>query len=872
LLSIPDPLASALGAGATLVVPSRQRAAAVRLAVAAAARGRGLRVWPTPDVLPWQGWLTREFEQRRHALGGARRLLRATEAWFIWRGIATALAEEHGLLSAAGLAAALPRSLARARDWGVRWSGDAGPEANVLRAAERDWRRACQALDAVDAADWSALPDALGGAPGASTAPVSLAGFATVGTARRAWLAARGVALAGPAAVAGAPLVAHAAADPAEELQAAAAWCRARLAADPGARLLVVTPDLERQRARLQRLFSAALEPAGAATAAANFAIEGGQPLADFPLVRAALGLLASDMRPLSFADFSAVLRSPYLTLGPPDAAARLDLWLRDRGLEQIDAASLRALLPLLTRELGAAAAAVVQQLLMGLPGGAADVAGGWARRWAQRLESVGWPGSAPLGSDELQVRRRFGELLGEYAASGDVVARRGGDAALPLLEALARETAYEPATDDVPVTVSGRIEDPLVGYDGIWVCGCDASRLPAAPAPDAFLPTSVQLGALMPEASAEGQLAIARTQLAAWRAATGQLVLSWARSDEDAEQGPSGLLAGAAPWDGAPAGVVVVVPATLETLPDDAGPAWPRGRRLGGGVQALQWQAECPFRAFAQLRLGAQPLPEPAGGVDPRLRGRVLHRALDALWGGLGDSATLQALSAAQQAGRVAAAVREALEHELQAGATPLPALLQAAELRRAAIVIGALLDAERERAPFRVLATEVQRPLELGELGLRLRIDRVDALADGRVAILDYKTGRAEAFDPHAARLRRPQLPGYALAWGEAVAALATVHLRRDGVKWRGVAAADGRLPLPRAAVVDAAQWAALREHWRAALTALLGELAAGVAPVAPLAGACEHCHLAPLCRVEADGAGPEAGDAAGGEGDDE
>jgi RecB family exonuclease len=270
--------------------------------------------------------------------------------------------------------------------------------------------------------------------------------------------------------------------------------------------------------------------------------------------------------------------------------------------------------------------------------------------------------------------------------------------------------------------------------------------------------------------------------------------------------------------------------------------------------VQALQWQAECPFRAFAQLRLGAVPVAEPAAGVDPRLRGRVLHRALDALWRDLGDSAALQALGLAEQTQRVAAAVDAALERELRQSIALLPPLLQAAECRRSALVIDALLAAERTRAAFRVLATETQRPLALDGLEIGLRIDRVDALGDGSVAILDYKTGRPEAFDPRAERLRRPQLPGYALAWGEGVAALATVHLRRDGVKWRGVADADGRLPQLHAAVADADAWSALRAHWRASLGALLAELAAGSAPVTPLAGACRHCHLATLCRVDA------------------
>jgi probable DNA repair protein len=853
LLNLTASLAAALDSGATLVVPSRQRAAAVRLAVASEARRRARRVWRSPDVLPWQGWLTREFEAQRHALEGGRRLLRPTEAWFIWQGIAARLAETHGLLAAGALAASLPRALALQRDWGLRWRGDAGPEADLLRDAAGEWHRAWQGLEAIDTGDWSALP----GSPSTfSPSAVLLAGFPSIGAARRAWLDGRGITTSegpgGPLA----PVSIHGAADPAGEFRAAATWCLSRLAADPGARLLVIVPGLAQQRARLQRIFSEVLDADATASGSAAYAIEGGQPLAQFPLVRVALSLLALEVGPLRFDEFSALLRTSYLALGTLEARTRLELWLRDRGRVDMDSPGLRALLPAITRELGTAAGEVAQRLLADtLKGGStSDSAGGWARRYAARLHSFGWPGTLSLGSEEQQVRRRFDELLGEYAACGGAAVRRDAATALRLLQTLAHDTAFEPATDDLPVTISARADDPLVRYDGIWVCGCDAARLPAPPAAEAFIPLGVQLAAGIPAASAEGQLALARAALGAWRAATPELILSWARTDEDAEQGPSSLLAGGTSWDGAPPEATVGVAGSLASIADADGPPWPRGRRLRGGVQALQWQAECPFRAFAQLRLGAVRMAEPAAGVDPRLRGRVLHRALEALWRDLGDSAALQALGPAEQSRRVAAALDAALQSELRDSVTGLPPLLQAAERRRSALVIGALLDTERTRAAFRVLATEVQRPLALGGLELGLRLDRVDALGDGGVAILDYKTGRPEAFDPQAERQRRPQLPGYALAWGEDVAALATVHLRRDGVTWRGVADADGRLPQLRSTHAAAGAWSGLRAHWRASLGALLAELAAGSAPVAPLAGACAHCHLAALCRIDA------------------
>jgi probable DNA repair protein len=844
-----------LQAGATIVVPSRQRAAAVRLAGSSAALRQGRRVWPTPDVLPWQGWLSRELGGARHALPEGRRLLRPAESWLLWRALACELAGQRDLLSTSGLAAALARSLARAADWGLHWSGDPSPEAELLRAARMGWERRCCALGAFDASDWSTL--AAIPRP-AAVPPLALAGFGELGAARAAWLRALGATSLDTQAAPGATLRVHAAPDVAAELGAAAAWSRERLAADPAARLLVIVPGMDRLRPRLLRSFGRALQPQAAPGARESaFALEGGQPLADFALVRAALSLLAFGLRTLPFSEFGALLRTPYLALGAPDAAARLELWLREHDVCTVDVARLRSLQPALARDLGAAADAVVQRLQDGVPvATGADATGAWARRHATQLQAAGWPGPAPLTSDELQVRRRFDELLGEYAAAGDSLARLSGAEALQLLEALARDSAFEPASDDVPVTLSARLDDPVVRYDGIWVGGCDAAHWPGPPAPDAFIPLGVQLAAGVPEASAEGQLELAQRALAAWRAATPELILSYAASDEDVGQAPSGLLRGLAAWQPSTRTQIVVAAAPLESRADAAGPVWSRGRRVAGGVRALELQAECPFRAFVQLRLKAASVPEPAAGVDARLRGRVLHAALEWLWRGLADSAALGALTPGEQAARVRAAVASASAAELAAPGLALPAMLVRAEQLRAAAVIGALLDAEREREPFRVLEIEAQRRLELGDFELDVRLDRVDRLGDGRVAILDYKSGRAEAFDAHAERPRRPQLPCYALAWDGEVAAVASVHLRRDGVKWRGAADADGRLPEVRGATGDAGDWPQLLVRWRARLSALLGEFTAGAAAVTPLARACEHCHLAGFCRVDAVG----------------
>src|SRR5208337_3037116 len=75
------------------------------------------------------------------------------------------------------------------------------------------------------------------------------------------------------------------------------------------------------------------------------------------------------------------------------------------------------------------------------------------------------------------------------------------------------------------------------------------------------------------------------------------------------------------------------------------------------------------------------------------------------------------------------------------------VPVVVRANEARRLRALVIAWLALERERAPFAVREVEAQRSIELGQLTFRLRLDRVDALAGGGLAILDYKSGRVES-----------------------------------------------------------------------------------------------------------------------------
>jgi probable DNA repair protein len=412
--------------------------------------------------------------------------------------------------------------------------------------------------------------------------------------------------------------------------------------------------------------------------------------------------------------------------------------------------------------------------------------------------------------------------------------------------------------------------------YDGIWVGSLGADQLPQPPAPDPFLPLRAQLAARIPEASVAGRREQAEALLAAWRRGARELVLSVPAQEEDRQLLPSPYLADLAPEEHVPRAVWLPLrlhqPGCIERLADARGTAFNPLTPLPSGTRALTLQNACAFRAYAELRLGAAPPEECEPGVPPDQRGLLLHAALQMLWERLHDSHTLGALDegalealigeCVTQAARALRAeignrrrrARRAPEAQFDLFTVLSPALER--ECQRARGLIRRLCLLERTRPPFAVEATEHTAELALGGGRVRLRLDRIDRLAAGRI-VLDYKSGRPGSPDWFGERPTHPQLLAYLAALGSDVVALATVNLTAREVRFTGVAATGELLPKVKAlahSTEAAADWGAQQRSWQALIERLIREFLSGEAQVDPAPGACDYCHVTDLCRIRA------------------
>jgi exodeoxyribonuclease-5 len=227
-------------------------------------------------------------------------------------------------------------------------------------------------------------------------------------------------------------------------------------------------------------------------------------------------------------------------------------------------------------------------------------------------------------------------------------------------------------------------------------------------------------------------------------------------------------------------------------------------------------------------------------------------------------SSQALAALGEAARRQAIAEAVTQALQSfELDRRVT-LPARFRELEAARLEKLLDVWLAVETKRgADFEVIACEQPAEVEIEGIKVRMVVDRIDQLADGRQIIIDYKTGAAIDYKNWSeARITEPQLPIYAALVADEVTAVVFAKVLLDKPAFAGVADEKDILPGVQGVgdekqkIFDPAEfpdWIAVVMHWRERLHAVAREVRQGVAGVSFAdEKALLYCEVKPLLRL--------------------
>lgn len=882
-MSASDPL-HALATGTRVVTPNNRLARALSARHDAAMVRSGKTGWTAGRVLPWDTWLGQLWQEAIDGGVATRRRLAPIEASYLWRRIIDddpampdAIIDSGGLADLAGEAWTLVHA------WGVSgWSWRAwrdsaqAPAGSDVHAFTRWAERYRRELDAREACDDAMLADALAGCAesmrGWRGERVLLAGFLELTPQQERLCTA--LRTAGMevvrAAEPDAPVRVQqvVAATVRDEVVLALRWAREHALRTPEATIGIAINGLAARRDEVRALAEDILCPAlqlpGHVEAGRPYDLSLGAPLGEAPIVAAALGWLGLAHGRLDRAAAAALFRSPY---GPGRWVARAALertWLeagrvdifRDeaaRALTRVDAAA------------GAKLAAALAASDLSRPHTARE----WVARWRAFLGGCGWPGEAPLAGAAYEGREALARMLDDFVRLDALGMRLAPGEALALLRDQAAARVFQPQGGGGPVLLLGLLEAASLHFDALWVAGLSGQEWPPAPRPNPLLPLAWQRERGVPRSSAARECAFATRVTERLRAGAPDVVLSAPAVLANATVRPTALVTG--PWPtslaapGDDTAHQLATAGVLESIVDGRAPALGPGPARGG-VGAIAAQADCPFMATAQYRLRADPWPIPTAGLSHLERGQIVHALMASFWHAVGSHAGLLALTASGLRDHLDAAAAMALRVVPPARWEALPPVLAAVERERLPSLAAEWIETvERPRPDFRVERIEARGSIELANLVFSVALDRVDALVDGSVAIVDYKTGNVDSPKTwFADRPRSPQLGVYLLALrGEAppvpVRAVAYGCLKPGAIGVAGYAADHAQWPAlsDAARSEDPAGWAGIEAFFATQLPIIAAEIRDGIATVTPRPAPnepCRRCARQALCRITA------------------
>ncbi len=315
-------------------------------------------------------------------------------------------------------------------------------------------------------------------------------------------------------------------------------------------------------------------------------------------------------------------------------------------------------------------------------------------------------------------------------------------------------EVAVRPAWGGHPrLAIYGLLEARMARADLVLCGGLTEGVWPASPAPDPLLPPALLRALGVP--GADFRIGLAAHDLSGALGAP-EVVLSWARRDEGGPVIPSRF--------------VLRIKAMLGKQADDlaekealqfarlidfatASPRYPRPRPMPSAEQrlveisatGLDRLRSDPYQFYASSILRLKQLDLLDAAPTPAWQGSAVHDILDA-WH-----------KAGQPAGELVETAHKVLD---TMSAHPLMRFLWRPRLVKALEWIDEQIVRQREQDGRVVLDSEVWGDMQFKGVRIHARADRIDRLASGNLAIVDYKTGKP----PSAKRVA----DGYSLQLG--------------------------------------------------------------------------------------------------------
>ncbi|OGT26572.1 MAG: hypothetical protein A3I77_06975 [Gammaproteobacteria bacterium RIFCSPLOWO2_02_FULL_42_14] len=633
--------------------------------------------------------------------------------------------------------------------------------------------------------------------------------------------------------------------DTESEINTMALWAKKQIEQNPAANIGCIVPELAQHRATVARLFSDTFDH----SAIAPFNISTGFALSQLSMVKIALTILQWCIKPLPIQTFHALTQSTFFCQDETEKNqyARMDTQWRKQNKLTVSLQDIYQLNPN-TRLTALYKKIKENKIHQAKPSQ-------WVNIFIERLQCVGWPGHETQHSDIFQLLESVKKSWKTLATLDHVIDTLSAHAAIKKWQQLLQLTLFQPKSHNEPIQIMGALEAGGITFDAIWVMGLDDQRWPAPANPHPLIPFSIQQDHDMPHATAKRELAFCTAMTARLKKSASLVIFSSPSKIGDQLRFPSRLISDIQFTtrdelqlpNHSTLSKKIWAARTLENWVDEKTPMTDFAS-IRGGSEIIKLQSLCPFRAFSTIRLRAKKIVGSDLGVSSKDKGIFVHEILCEIWGELKNQKALCALSESQLKILVKKWIDSVFMRHQSDSMTESDYFFRV-EKKRLQKIILEWLAFEKTRPDFSVILREAMIDVQIKNLPLKIRLDRVDEYPNGKKLLIDYKTGKSTIADWNPNKIKDPQLPLYAVL-NESCSGIAFAKINNEKYGIEGYA--DSLLPKHHQ--LETIDWKMKKQTWKEMLETLAEQFCDGDHRVRPLEkNTCQLCDLQSLCRYK-------------------
>jgi len=660
--------------------------------------------------------------------------------------------------------------------------------------------------------------------------------------------------------------------DKTKEVTTCARWIRNNY--QPGKRFGVIVPDLKNYRSLLQRELAAELCPESIypeKKMELPFNISFGSPLSELTPINLILQILRTPTPEIPAGKFYSIIKSPVFHL---EKIKSLEIETKMRKQRKFSI-NINKFPLSLYKDTSPHIFNFITAWKNWISIKNSFLPSKWAESITEILKNMGWPGEEKkLTEKENQIFESWKNCLDQLTSLNSILNRIQKSEAMECLTSISEKCFFPEKSKDHLIQVIKLSESRGMKFDHTWVVGCHFESLPPSAEPNTLIPLEYRKKYQLPHYNAKWELENSEQFLENILRNSPDVVLSYPSQDGDVVLEPSPIIKNFPKADS------FILPSSkindqisntvnmeifkeVSHLPliEEEKTRFEMG--LGkGGANLLKYQADCPFQAFARIRLHALNRDIPDIDFDSLLRGQLIHRILEIFWKKVHTRIELASLN---KTGKLSGLLSDTIQHAMKEISKEIPNQTKFLELetaRNLKLLLEWLTKFELTRDDFSVMEQEKKIEVRLGGLSLSLRIDRIDQTKDKKQILIDYKTGNGNPSEWFTERLLSPQLPLYANVISPIGVYFAQTKKGEMGMK--GVQYLENenssiqfmkiKKPNKYSKIIGDPTWDNLLTYWKNKISYLANEFLSGRLSIKPTLkkNTCKNCDLESLCRI--------------------